>query len=163
MIRANRPAFTLVELLCVIGLLGVIGLVLALMLKETIDLERAQSASFDAMLQRNALADQFRADVALAEKTLPAWDGYKSGPDILILEASKDRHVVYTWHEGTLTRSERVGKEDQERTLPIAGDTAVEFDRTGKLVRLKLIHTPAGKAAPGRTVEIAAALAGDAP
>lgn len=165
MINSRRRGFSLVELLCIIGLLAVIGLVMAMLLRETLDVERVQSAGFEQMLQRNALADQFRADVAQADKVLPAWRAYKSGADTLILERGKDSHIVYRWHDGTLRRKSFDGKQEIERVVPIGGDdTRVDFvGADAKLVRLRLRVMQGGKAASGRTLEIAAALGGDTP
>jgi hypothetical protein len=117
------------------------------------------------MLQRNALADQFRADVAQAEKALPAWREYKSGADTLILQKSTDSHVVYRWHEGSLKRKSFAGKQESERELPVGvKESRVEFLEAGsKLIRLRVRTLRDGKAVPGRTVEIAAALGGDVP
>jgi prepilin-type N-terminal cleavage/methylation domain-containing protein len=161
----KRRGFTLVELLCVMAMLAVIGLVMALLLRETLDVERMQTAGFDQMLQRNALADQFRADVAQAEKVLAEWRDYKGGADTLILQKSKDSHVVYRWNEGSLQRKSFEGQQEVERTLQVGGkDVRVEFiDADSKLVRLRLRTMRDGKAVSGRTVEIAAAVKGDAP
>jgi len=116
------------------------------------------------MLQRNALADQFRADVAQAEKALPAWRDYQSGADTLVLQKSKDSHIVYRWHEGSLKRKAIEGQKEFERVLPVGTEMRVEFvGADSKLIRLRLRMLHNGKAAPGRTVEIAAALGGDAP
>ncbi len=165
MIVARRHGFTLIEMLCVMVLLAVIGLIMTLLLRETLDVERVQAASFDQMLQRNALADQFRADAAHSERTLADWRGYASGPDTLILKQGKDHHIVYRWRNGTLTRISFEGEEELERTLPVGGkQTRVEFVETGsKLVRLRLRSLQGSKPASGRTVEIAAALAGETP
>jgi prepilin-type N-terminal cleavage/methylation domain-containing protein len=161
----NRRGFTLTEMLCVMAMLAVIGLVMALLLRETLDVERTQSAGFDQMLQRSALADQFRTDVAQAEKVLDQWRDYKSGPGTLILQKGQDSHVVYRWHEGILKRKSFDDDREVERILPVGGkDIGVEFSTAdSKLVRLRLRLLRDGKAAPGRTVEIAAALKGDAP
>jgi len=161
----RRPAFSLTEMLCVMALLAVIGLIMAMLLRETLDVEQVQAAGFERMLQRNALADQFRADVAQAEETLAEWRDFKSGAGTLILEKSKDSHVVYRWHEGALQRQSFEADRAVERTLPVGGpEIGVEFVAAeSKLVRLRLRTLRAGKAAPGWTVEIAAALKGDAP
>ena len=102
--RPKRRGFTLVEILCVMILLAAIGTILALMLTETIRVERAEAAGFDRMLQRNALADQFRADANRAAKMLPAWGGFQAGADTLILEQNANRRVIYRWHDNLLTR-----------------------------------------------------------
>jgi prepilin-type N-terminal cleavage/methylation domain-containing protein len=162
---ARRRGFSLVEMLCVMALLAVIGVVMAVLLREILDVERIQASAFDQMLQRNALADQFRADVAQADKVLPQWRDYASGADSLILEQGKDCHVVYRWNEGTLKRKIFEGAEELERVLPVGGkQIRVEFIETGAtMVRLRLHTLQSGKAASGRTVEIAAALAGETP
>jgi prepilin-type N-terminal cleavage/methylation domain-containing protein len=161
----KRRGFTLTEMLCVMAMLAVIALVMALLLRETLDVERIQTAGFEQMLQRNALADQFRADVAQAEKVLSEWRDYKSGAGTLILQKSNASHIVYRWHEGALKRKSFDGDRELERTLPVGGkDIRVEFsDADSKLVRLRLRMVRDGKAVSGRSVEIAAAVKGDAP
>ena len=133
MIVARRHGFTLIEMLCVMVLLAVIGLIMTLLLRETLDVERVQAASFDQMLQRNALADQFRADAAHSERTLADWRGYASGPDTLILKQGKDHHIVYRWRNGTLTRISFEGEEELERTLPVGGKQTQRGIRRNRL------------------------------
>jgi prepilin-type N-terminal cleavage/methylation domain-containing protein len=158
----KRRGFSLLELLCVIMLLAIAGMMLILLLRQSLDVERVQSASFDQMLHRNAFADLFRADVAKAEKTLDVWGDFQAGDDVLILQVANDRHVVYRWMGSQLQRESFGGDDDVNQTLP-TGHTEVRvvFARTGRLLRLRLIPLHKGGDLPDRTVEIAAALGGD--
>jgi prepilin-type N-terminal cleavage/methylation domain-containing protein len=158
----KRRGFSLLELLCVIMLLAVAGMMLVLLLRQTLSVEQVQSASFDQMLHRNALADLFRADVAKAEKTLDEWRDFRAGDDTLILQLAKDRHVVYRWQDKKLQRETFGGEDAVRQTLPIGRtEVRIEFVRTGGLLRLRLIPLDKGTDLPGRTVEILAALGGE--
>src|SRR5215203_3190249 len=96
----SRRAFTLIELLCVMMLLTVAITVLALLLRETMRVERIQSTGFDRILQGKTLADLFRRDVALAEKEEQEWNGFKADDVTLILRMKDEDHIVYRWEEG---------------------------------------------------------------
>lgn len=162
MIAAKRRGFTLIELLAVMALMAVIGMMLTLLLRDTLEVERIQTASFQHMLERNALADQLRADVAAATKTLPAWGDYAAGKGTLILELAPARHVIYHWQGGSLQRLAFDGDKKAERVLPIADNQMRgEFVEEPGLVRLRLRPLQRGKPAEDRTVEIAAAVGGD--
>src|SRR5207302_3922684 len=73
LLYGGRPGFTLIEMLCVMFLLVVLAGAMAILLKETLEVERLQTEGFDNMLQANALADQFRADVAQAQDAPRQW------------------------------------------------------------------------------------------
>ena len=159
----GRPGFTMIEIVCVMVLLVALAAAMALLLKETLEVERVQADSFDNILQTNALADQFRADVAEAQDGPPAWQQYKADERTLILQMPKG-HVVYARHEETLLRSTFQDGKSAARVLPIGASQVIEFDRApqnSKIVRL-LLHAKRGDSRlPGQTLIIAAALGGD--
>lgn len=186
-ISAKRRGYTLIEILCVIALLGVLGLVMAILLREVILVERTQAQGFDRLLQSQTLADQFRADVADAQSAPQAWQQFKADAHTLILQRQNGERIIYRWQAGQL---QRLTYEDlalpklspsvqavlgvaavpalerraiAERTLPVGGkQVGVEFVRDGaNLLRLRLLTVRDGNPAPGQTLEIAAALGGD--
>lgn len=160
----SRRGFSLIELLCVITLLTVLTGALGLLLNETLEAERLQTEGYDRFQRSRALADQFRADVARAEKAPAKWQEYVADSATLILQLKNRDHLVYHWHEGTLRRLTFENGEENERALPVPGRMSVEFDRAApdvKLVRLRLLTVRFGNAVPGQTLEIAAAVGGD--
>lgn len=160
----QRHGVTLIEMLVVILLLAVLGGVLSMMLKETLLMESVQAAGFDKLLHDNALADRFRADVALATIAPTRWNEYTVGRNCLILEAPGKGHVVYIWNEETLQRHVFADGTARAQIMPVDGtDVAVEFgvDPGLKLVHLRLLTPHKGQALPGQTLEFVAALGGD--
>jgi prepilin-type N-terminal cleavage/methylation domain-containing protein len=161
----TRRGFSLTEMLCVISLLTIVLGVLAILLKECLDLERAQAENFERMAQHQALADEFRGDVARAEKAPEAWQDYKAGPGTLILQLKEGHHVVYQWKDGQLERRAIEGREEPARGIAIDKEKVdVEFVRDGSgsgLVKLRLFTLRDGKRSSEETLEIAAALGGD--
>jgi prepilin-type N-terminal cleavage/methylation domain-containing protein len=159
-----RRGFSLIELLCVILLISVIGGLLTLILKETLEVERVQAAGFQQLLLSNALADQFRADVAQAESAPPRWGKYKSDEQTLILQMKKE-HVVYLWEDDKLQRFAIDDQQTLERTLPVSGNRVevkfVHDAANAKLIRLQIRVVREGNAVPAQTLDIAAALGGD--
>jgi prepilin-type N-terminal cleavage/methylation domain-containing protein len=159
----GRLGFTMIEMVCVMLLLAVLAGAMALLLKETLEVERLQAEGFDKILQNKALADQFRADVAQAQDAPREWQQYKAGERTLILQMPKG-HVVYLQDEGTLLRNAFQDGKSAARTLPIGACQVIEFDRdrqNRKVVRLLLQATRADSRLPGQTLTIAAALGGD--
>src|SRR5260370_32261953 len=94
---ATRRGYTLVEMLCVMILLTVVGGILVVLLKETLALKAAQAESQQRMVVQGALADLFRADVGRAEKAPRQWRDYMGGPRPLILENRDGSHFLYLW------------------------------------------------------------------
>ena len=115
----NRHGFTLLELLCVMALLSVLGVVFGILLKQTLDVERAQAAGFNRLLQNKALADQFRADVARADKAPDAWQQHAANAQTLILQMKEGDHVVYAWRKGELIRESIDASKLVVRPLPL--------------------------------------------
>ena len=155
-----RRGFTLVEMLAVMFMLAVLGGIMAMLLKETMELERMQTEGFDKILQHNALADQFRADVGQAESAPVKWGDYQAGSRTLILQMPKGGHVVYFWKDDNLKRILGEDKKVTERLLP-TGDSPVEFFANPKLIRMRLPSLRRGSPLPGQTLEFVAALGGD--
>jgi prepilin-type N-terminal cleavage/methylation domain-containing protein len=160
-----RKGFTLIEMVCVIILLAVLAGVMAVFLRETLEIERLQAEGFDKILQNNALADQFRADVAQAVGAPPEWQRYQAGPATLILRMPSGGHVVYLPDEESLERRAVENGQLSLRRLPIGGQhVKVEFDRAiadSKLIRLRVYTLHKGSPLSGQALEIAAALGGD--
>jgi prepilin-type N-terminal cleavage/methylation domain-containing protein len=165
MTQPSRRGFTLVEMLCVMMLLTVTLMVMALLLRETMRVERIQSTGFDRILQSKTLADLFRRDVALAEKEEQAWNGFKADDATLILRMKYEDHVVYRWEEGQLSRRMfQAGKAEQTAMVPLDSDNVeVQFlHATSKqTIRLRLHRLRDGKRDTGHALEFAAALGGD--
>jgi prepilin-type N-terminal cleavage/methylation domain-containing protein len=160
----KRRGFTLVELLCVMACLAVLGTALVLIMNHILLAERLQAQGYDRIQQSRALADQFRFDVARAEKPLDRWDEFDAGPTTLILAMKSGEHTVYQWRDGALKRLVTDNGETTERAMPLPIGAEVEFiamDADSKLARLRLHIVRNGKIAPGQALEIAAALGGD--
>src|SRR6266536_2121199 len=119
---ATRRGFSLLEMLCVITFLAALGWGLILLLNESLAVQRAQDASNDRLAQHNALADQFRADVASADKAPPQWQKYTASSQTLILQRKNGEHVVYVWDKERLERRVFAGKEESARTVPVGGE-----------------------------------------
>jgi len=162
--KKKRSGIMLSELLCVIAVLAILLAMLVLLLNETMHTERMQAQSYDRLQHCKALADQFRADVARAEKSLDQWNDYLAGDATLILQMKNDEHVLYFWHENVLTRLAIKDQEETERALPVAVETEVAFLRPAadaKLLRLRLTPMRHGRVIEGQAIEFAAALGGD--
>jgi len=161
----KRSAFTLVEMLAVLILLAVVAGIMALLLKETLGMERMQAEGFDKILKNNALADQFRADVAQAEYTLPTWENNRAGPATLILQMPKGGQVIYLRKEEKLVRRSFEGQKETEQVLPVGsanGDVEFVVDAANpKLVRLALHSLRKGTPLPGQSLFFVAALVGE--
>ena len=117
--KTARRGFTLIEVLCVIVLIGVFAGISTLLLRELLEVERSQARSFDQTLRTNELADLFRADVARAEKSLPAWKHFQASPKTLILQMQGGNHVIYSLQEGELGRSAFEGQKMSTRRFPV--------------------------------------------
>jgi prepilin-type N-terminal cleavage/methylation domain-containing protein len=160
--KAARRGFTLLEMVCVMILLVVVGGIMVLLLKETLDVESVQAEGYHKILRNNALADQFRADVAGAEAAPEAWGKYKSDARTLILR-SRNGHVVYLQQAETWLRRSLTENGASERALPVDGEDArVEFAHAGPgLIRMRLFRMRGEEPLPGQTLNVDAALGGD--
>jgi type II secretory pathway pseudopilin PulG len=160
----RRPAFTLIEVLAVMGTMGIV-LVLA-----TATLVGAQriNASATEVAQRlavqAALADQFRQDVTRATTAPDAFEKIRAGPACIILQTADSSGVIYRWEDGQLERTQFLGQKQSHHRMPVGSDqTSVEFLRSGpggRVVTLRLSE-PRGNAASRRVIECSAALGGD--
>jgi hypothetical protein len=129
-------------------------------------IEKASAGALQQLAARHTLADQFRADVALAAETPARWQEEVAGPDCLILRIDDRRHVVYRWQENQLTRSSFEAKEEHNYTFPLGSPDApgaVEFGRSGAGGRLiSLRHFTLLPSGDKRlAAEFSAALGGD--
>jgi hypothetical protein len=167
--RARRGAgFALIEALAMMISLGA-GMALggaALIL--ALQTERAADQTHRTLVERRALAEQFRADVNRATATLDqaviGADEVVASPTCLILEQPGEEQVVYLWLSGRLERVEVKGDKTLWRTLPVGvGVAGLEFTRpAGRdgLVTLRL-RLATRKGSMERHVELSAALGGD--
>jgi hypothetical protein len=139
-----------------------IGLIVAV-IWSAIRIERADASVMTRMLVQNALAEQFREDVAGAVETLKEWEEHTAGSQCLILRRPDGSHVVYAWQNKQLSRLEKIVETENKRLLPAGAEQAdVEFRTSGsenRLVTLRLTETRGP--GPKRLLEIAAALGGD--
>ncbi len=161
---SRRAGSSLIELLVVIAILAMIGVILTAMLKTTLEAERLQAGSFDRLVQTSRLADDFRADVARAEKTLPSWEDVRANDQTLILSLKGDIRIIYQWRAGKLWRSVYEPEDFHERVVPIDSNMRFEFVQptgTDRLVRLRLHRKGDTQKSPGGALELAAALGGD--
>jgi hypothetical protein len=148
--------------------LAALQLLLALiagLLWATIRIERTAAADLQRTLVQDALAEQFRADVANACAAPPRLGDAEAGPGCLILRAADGSHVIYRWASERLQRSQTTNSGTTARHLPLGVDQAsVEFTRAenDRLVTLRLneVHGQ-GNARRHHQVAVTAALGGD--
>jgi hypothetical protein len=159
-----RRAFTLMDMVWLMGILGMVMLLGMVTLLGAFRTERAAAAAQTRFLLRSALADRFRADVSQAVALPDAHDNDKAGPTCLILRRPDGRHVVYRWDKGELDRSEQTAKEPARQHLPTGPEClAAEFLRPEgqrRTVTLRLRERP-GVGSAERFWTVAAALGGD--
>ncbi len=140
--------------------LGGAALILALQTQRTAD------QTFQKLVQRRALAEQFRGDVHWATSTLPAWldqDEVASSPTCLILQGPGTEKVIYRWVSGQLERIEIKDNQASWRPLPV-GPGVIGLELTPHpergVITMKLLEAgPKGGAE--RYFELSAALGGD--
>ncbi|HWY85228.1 MAG TPA: prepilin-type N-terminal cleavage/methylation domain-containing protein [Gemmataceae bacterium] len=160
----GRCGFTLIEMLVVMALLTMLTGILVLLLKETLQVERSQAKGFDKVLQSNALADQFRADVSQSESASQEWRNFKADRHTLILQMPGGSHVVYVQQEDAMRRSTFENDNESVRMLPLGSDVDVEFGGDAgnpNLICMRMHVLRKGNPLPGQALEIAAALGGD--
>ncbi len=156
----GRPAFSLVELLAIIATFGVAVLVGSSVLVAAFKIQKTTQTSVEALSQRAALADLFRADVARASAAPDRFETDTAGPTCLVLELPGGGHLVYRWQMNRLERRELPGGRVQLLPAGPRG-TSVEFVRTAgsRLLTLRLVLPQAGGTT--RPLEFSAALGGD--
>jgi hypothetical protein len=163
-IGRRRPGTSLFELSFIIGATTLAAAVLAATMIGALRIEKASANALRQTAVRNTLADQFRADVAVAAETPARWHEEVAGPVCLILRIDDQRHVVYRFEEDRLTRSSFMAKEEHRYTTSLGSPGAPgptgEFGRAGKLVSLRLFTAlPSGDKRLAN--EFSAALGGD--
>jgi prepilin-type N-terminal cleavage/methylation domain-containing protein len=159
----TRRGFSLLEILCVLILMAVVGLALTMLLRETLQAERLQAEGLERLLQTRTLADLFRSDVARADQAPEKLLGYQAGASTLILFINDSEQIVYLWQGGKLLRRV-LGKKEPEQTLLVGDKLRVEFGRDAgntRLLRARVLALRGKNASPVDTLEIAAALGGD--
>jgi prepilin-type N-terminal cleavage/methylation domain-containing protein len=127
--KSNKHAFTLIEIVAVISMLGVMLLLIAATLWGAVRVERADAAAFHRMTVQAQLADQFRDDVHRATACADAFRELSASTTCLILKLNEDRHVAYRWTDERLTRTEFVGAEEMSLYVPTGDRVTVEFGR----------------------------------
>src|SRR5437870_11182027 len=130
--HGSRRAFTLVEMLLVLALMGILSGAFALVLLAITRVESGHRAALDRLSAYTILADRFREDVGRAKEAPQHWQTYTAGPGCLILSTARGRHIVYSWKDEQLLRSEvsAAGKHHDEVVLaPQRG--IVAFSRGG--------------------------------
>jgi prepilin-type N-terminal cleavage/methylation domain-containing protein len=157
----RRRGFTLIEVMVAMVMITVVSGVLALLIRDTLEAQRLQAESFDRLVQSQALADQFRADVGHAEKAPEQWQDHVADASTLILHMKNQDYIVYTWQSGKLDRRLFERGKETTRNLPVGKQVGVEFIRADKTVHLRLARLRENKSVPGQTLEINAALGGD--
>jgi type II secretory pathway pseudopilin PulG len=161
---ARRSAFTLLEVLVVMGSMGTVLLLATATLLAAQRINRSAANVSDRLAVQAALADQFRQDVCQAIAAPDTFQKRHAGPGCLILQAADGRYVVYRWDKGQLERTAYVGSRESRQRLPVGSNrAAVEFSRagpSGRLVTLRLIELP-GNTPSRHAIEISASLGGD--
>jgi hypothetical protein len=136
---------------------AMIGLLLigTAILAAAVRVRLADTAAQNHQSERNALADQFRADVRQAAAIPEVVGPWKAGPACLLLRRADGGHVVYHCKGRALERVELPG--GTRRPLPIGPtSTTVEFPRpSAGLATLRL------RRSARRVQDITAALGGD--
>src|SRR5262245_59229032 len=160
----KRAGFTLIEMLVVMFGMAIAFGFGATRLLAALRIDQAGAATLRLMAWRTELADQFRADVALANAAPKQLGELTGGPTALILHRPDGAHIIYQWHdEERLERVVRAADGETRRVLPVgAPNVSVEFargDGTRPLMTLRLVETPPSGSA--RRVEMSAVLGGD--
>jgi hypothetical protein len=163
-LTSPRPGLSLVEMLAIVAGLGMVLVFSASLLAGAYKIEAAAGEAFRRQNSWSALADQFRADVALAQDAPDRWDTESAGQFCLILRKPDGQHVVYAMSDGQLQRSEST-KDGNElrRVMPLGwehGSVQFAHNRSVGTISLRILPPP-GLGPPGRSLEIAAALGGD--
>ena len=159
-----RPAFTLTEMVAVMAVMSVALALLTLTTVGALRLNRACVKALDRLGARQALADQFRADVARAVEAPARWRDDEAGPTCLLLGLGENHTIRYRWEANRLERAEFGGEQTHRRPIAI-GDAAavIEFRRSDSKSRLLTLWLCALRpdGSKERPVEITASLGGN--
>lgn len=162
MTLSRRRGTSLVEIMVVFVGLGFVLLVGTTMLASMLKLGNRSTADLDRLFALQALADQFRLDVAQADEAPAQWLAWKADATCLILRQGADHHIVYRWSNESLERTVVTRAKTIAQPLPVGeACLGVEFERVeGGLVNMRLRerHYHQG---PSTAWAIAAALGGD--
>src|SRR5262249_20499938 len=116
---AHRSAFTLFEVLAVMGSLGALLLLATATLLTAQRINRSASGASGRLTVQAALADQFRRDVAQAKAAPGKFEQKQAGAECLILQTADGGHIVYRWGNGELQRSTHLGRRESRQRLPV--------------------------------------------
>jgi prepilin-type N-terminal cleavage/methylation domain-containing protein len=160
----RRSGFTLLEVLIVIWALGMLMFIGVGALVGAMKVEQAAGSAYLRLASRNALADQFRSDVAEATQAPDSVDKAKASATCLILSMADGGRVIYRWNNGELERLANNKMGSSRRPVPVGRSvTGVEFVRegdVGRIISLRISETR-GSAKDQRQTTIVAALGGD--
>jgi Prokaryotic N-terminal methylation motif len=161
-LNRSRNAFTLIELAVVLSVLTLVMLLSGVIVVTTIKIGQSGAMSLQALVAYKELADQFRADVAVATAAPAEFGRYVAGPECLLLRNQSGDCIVYRWDSERLERFVLSHREPERRPLATGSIAIVPtFDRSAverRIVTLRLVDS---RPSPGRVVEISAALGGD--
>jgi prepilin-type N-terminal cleavage/methylation domain-containing protein len=160
-----RPGFTLIEMLVVMWALGVILLLSSVTLLGALRVGESASKAHNRLMNRIALADQFRDDVSQAVEAPDALNERRAGPSCLILRRADNRYVVYRWQDERLERGEgRAEANLAWQSVQTGSDRVIgNFARSGPGQRLVILRLSEYLSPAGVTREafFSAALGGD--
>jgi type II secretory pathway pseudopilin PulG len=159
-----RRGFTLTEIVVVIWGLGICLLIGGALIVTTMKANRAGEAAMNRLSVREALANQFRADVARAETAPERLGDLTAGPACLLLQTPRGSSVVYCWQDDKLERIDRDGDgREMLQRVPVGPTvTAIEFIRSGgKAALITLRISEVSGRGPTRRAELSAALGGE--
>lgn len=163
-VRMNRSGFALLEMVAVMMGFLILMTISAATLVGVFKVQQVVAAAHQDLVDREALAASFRADVAAASAAPESVGEQKASSTCLILRTSNGGHLVYQWHDGELRRSDLSGSKPSLRKVSVGrGITGVEFTREGsegRLITLRLTES-LGHGIATRQSTVAATLGGD--
>ncbi|CAN5130249.1 hypothetical protein BH11PLA2_BH11PLA2_24700 [soil metagenome] len=158
-IRPPRRAFSLMELMAVLGVLGIVFMLGILFLYSMVSLQRVSGGHHQRVARHAALAERFRDDVRTASECPDKFQTHTAGAECLILKMPDGRHVVYRFADSTLQRID--GEQQQVFTLHSPQST-VSFSRgAGAITVVTLTLTEPQKNRTVLPLEITANLGGN--
>jgi hypothetical protein len=152
-------------MIVVLAALQVFLALVAGILWATVRIERTAAADFQRTLVQDALAEQFRTDVANAAAAPERLGDMMAGPACLILRMEDGTTVIYRWAGERLERSVTKASATTTSHLPLGVEQAsVEFVKAqdGRLLTLRLTEVHGqGNARRQYVVNVTAARGGD--
>jgi hypothetical protein len=132
----------------------------AVMLVSTFRIRDVSADALAHQTQRALLIDQFRADVAEAADSPASLEGWKAGPDCLILRHPSGRHTLYRFEANHLWRWEpRSTAAEPHWVAQEPAAATAEFRRSGPDQRLITLRFTPLSGTSG--LDILATLGGD--